>query len=297
MAALAGANLIYGAGMIESGVTFDCGQLVMDNEIARMIKHVVGGIPVSDETLAVDDIAAVGSFGDFLCLDSTLRHMRELSQPTLIDRRVREDWEERGATDLYARSLEKAARCCGSTSRSRCPRTWPRDPRHRRRDRRRRRRRLTGGSRERIYQAGRQRRRHHCPTGRATEPEVGGEDPAGDRAAAPQHARAADIEYIHEQTLRLLADVGVRPGARRAVALLRDAGALVDDETGIARLPGDIVERTLETAPKTVLLAARDRSRDALLDHTRTFVTTRRHGRDDARPPQRRAPAINGAGP
>ena len=42
--ALAGANQIYGAGMIESGVTFDLGQLVMDNEIARMIKFAVGGI-------------------------------------------------------------------------------------------------------------------------------------------------------------------------------------------------------------------------------------------------------------
>jgi trimethylamine--corrinoid protein Co-methyltransferase len=108
MAALAGANLIYGAGMIESGVAFDFGQLVMDDEFAAMIKHVVRGIPVSDETLAVNDIAGVGAFGDFLSLDGTLRHMRELSQPGLIDRRIREDWEEQGATDLYARSLEKA---------------------------------------------------------------------------------------------------------------------------------------------------------------------------------------------
>jgi len=108
MAALAGANLIYGSGMIESGVTFDCGQFVMDNEFARMIKHCVGGIAVSDETLAVDDIAAVGAFGDFLSLDATLRHMRELSQPELLDRRVREDWEERGSTDLQARCLARA---------------------------------------------------------------------------------------------------------------------------------------------------------------------------------------------
>ncbi len=108
MAALAGANLIYGAGMIESGVTFDCGQFVMDNEFARMIKHCVGGIAVSDDTLAVDDIAAVGSFGDFLSLDATLHHMRELSQPEFLDRRVREDWEERGATDLHARCLAQA---------------------------------------------------------------------------------------------------------------------------------------------------------------------------------------------
>ena len=108
MAALAGANLIYGSGMIESGVTFDCGQFVMDNEFARMIKHCVGGIAVSDETLAVDDIAAVGSFGDFLSLDATLRHMRELSQPELLDRRVREEWEDRGSSDLHARCLARA---------------------------------------------------------------------------------------------------------------------------------------------------------------------------------------------
>jgi len=108
MAALAGANLIYGSGMIESGVTFDCGQFVMDNEFARMIKHCVGGITVSDETLAVDDIAQVGAFGDFLSLDATLRHMRELSQPEFLDRRVREEWEELGSSDLHARCLAKA---------------------------------------------------------------------------------------------------------------------------------------------------------------------------------------------
>jgi trimethylamine--corrinoid protein Co-methyltransferase len=110
MAALAGTNLIYGLGMIESGVTFDYAQLVMDDEIARMVKHVVGGIRVDDEALAVDDIVAVGAFGDFLSLDATMRHMREASQPELIDRRVREDWEARGSSDLYQRSLLKARR-------------------------------------------------------------------------------------------------------------------------------------------------------------------------------------------
>jgi len=90
--------------MIESGVTFDSAQFVMDNEIARMIKNVVGGIRVDDESLAVDDIAAVGAFGDFLSLDATMRHMREQSMPTYLDRRVREDWKERGGSDLYERA-------------------------------------------------------------------------------------------------------------------------------------------------------------------------------------------------
>jgi trimethylamine--corrinoid protein Co-methyltransferase len=107
-AALAGTNLIYGLGMIESGVTFDYAQLVIDNEMARMVKHVVRGIRVDDEALAVDDIARVGSFGDFLSLPATMKHMRETSQPELMDRRVREDWEARGAGDMYARALAKA---------------------------------------------------------------------------------------------------------------------------------------------------------------------------------------------
>jgi len=106
--ALAGASIIYGAGMIESGVTFDCAQLVMDNEFAAMIKFVVNGISVNDELLMVDEIHKVGPFGDFLSLDSTYKHMREQSQPRLLDRRVREEWQSDGATDLYARSQAKA---------------------------------------------------------------------------------------------------------------------------------------------------------------------------------------------
>ena len=107
-AALAGTNLIYGLGMIESGVTFDYAQLVIDNEIARMVKQVVRGIRVDDESLAVDDIAGVGSFGDFLSLSSTMKFMRETSQPGLIDRRVREEWLERGGDDMYGRASARA---------------------------------------------------------------------------------------------------------------------------------------------------------------------------------------------
>ena len=94
--------------MIESGVSIDFGQLVLDNEIARMVKHVVGGIPVNDDTLLVDDIARVGSFGDFLSLPSTYAHMREQSQPRIMDRRVREEWQAGGSPDAHTRALAQA---------------------------------------------------------------------------------------------------------------------------------------------------------------------------------------------
>ena len=94
--------------MLEMGVTFDFGQLVMDNEFAAMIKHAVRGIPVNDETLAVDVIKEIGPFKDFLSHKHTLKHMRSQSQPVMIDRRRRSKWEQLGGTDIYQRSTEKA---------------------------------------------------------------------------------------------------------------------------------------------------------------------------------------------
>ncbi len=104
---MAGANLIYGPGMLESGITFDFAQLVLDNEFARMIKQTVRGFRVDKENLAVDVIKSVGPRKDFLAQDHTLKHMRTHSRPELIDRSGMETWQASGSTDSYQRALEK----------------------------------------------------------------------------------------------------------------------------------------------------------------------------------------------
>jgi trimethylamine--corrinoid protein Co-methyltransferase len=105
--ALAGANLIYGPGMLESGITFDFAQLVLDNEFVRMIKQVIGGFAVDDESLAVDVIKTVGPARDFLTQPHTLKHLRSHSQPEFIDRSRMEKWTAAGAVDSYRRALQK----------------------------------------------------------------------------------------------------------------------------------------------------------------------------------------------
>jgi len=100
--------MIYGLGMLESGITFDYGQLVLDCEIARMIKFTVQGIPVDDETLAVDAIKEIGPGKDFLMHPTTIKGMRNQSKPEVIDRKMREAWQTAGATSAYERALEKA---------------------------------------------------------------------------------------------------------------------------------------------------------------------------------------------
>ncbi len=99
--------MIYGPGMLESGITFDFGQLVLDCEFVRMIKHTIQGIPVNDDTLAIDPIKEIGSGGDFLMHPHTFKYMRQQSRPELIDRRVRGTWEKAGATTAYERALKK----------------------------------------------------------------------------------------------------------------------------------------------------------------------------------------------
>lgn len=95
--------------MIESGVTIDYGTLVMDNDIARICKYILRGIPTNDATLMVDEIIEVGSEEDFLSRMSTLKLMREhQSKAGNIDRRVREEWEMDGSTDMYARCTAMA---------------------------------------------------------------------------------------------------------------------------------------------------------------------------------------------
>ena len=104
LAALAGTNLIYGAGMIESGMTFDYGQMVMDADFIKMIKFAVGGIPVNDDTLSVELIKEVGQFKDYLAHENTYDHMRMYPQPRLMDRRMREDWEASGSKEYVYQS-------------------------------------------------------------------------------------------------------------------------------------------------------------------------------------------------
>jgi len=99
--------MIYGLGMLESGITFDFGQLVLDAEIARMIKHTIKGIEVNKNTLAVDVINEIGPSGNFLVHQHTLEHMRDQSQPEFIDRTMRETWEKKGSLNTYDKATAK----------------------------------------------------------------------------------------------------------------------------------------------------------------------------------------------
>ena len=114
-AAMAGSNLMYGAGMLDSGLIFSYAQLVIDNDIFKMIRKVMKGVSVSDEDLAVEVIKSVGAGGDYLMQPHTIKYMRTLpSVPNLIERGNYDRWLGRGGKDFAVRASEKAAEILAS---------------------------------------------------------------------------------------------------------------------------------------------------------------------------------------
>lgn len=95
--------------MLDLGITFDYTKLVMDNEIAYMVKHAVAGISVNEDTLAVDVIKQVGPGGEFVSQQHTFKNFKAVqSISTLIDRRNRSDWERLGAHGICEKANEIA---------------------------------------------------------------------------------------------------------------------------------------------------------------------------------------------
>jgi len=97
-------------GMLESGQTWSHEQLVIDNDIVTMVKRVIQGIDVTDDTMAVDIVKQAHKIKDFLHQRHTIQFMRRQSRPKLIDRTTRGTWEAKGGKDLTQRAREEARR-------------------------------------------------------------------------------------------------------------------------------------------------------------------------------------------
>jgi len=106
-AMLSRANLIHDVGFLEYGYTSCLEMLLMADELVAMSRFFTDGIPVNDETLALDAIDRVAR-GDansiFLMDDHTFYHYEKAQfLPHLLDRSRYDSWEQAGGTSLYQR--------------------------------------------------------------------------------------------------------------------------------------------------------------------------------------------------
>jgi trimethylamine--corrinoid protein Co-methyltransferase len=83
----------------------------------------------------------------------------------------------------------------------------------------------------------------------------------------------ADRDLIDERTLDVFEKVGVRFQSVKACKTLERAGCRVDHADGTVRIPRELVAWAVAQLRRDVSLAAREPSRDALLDGSRTYAT------------------------
>ncbi len=107
-AALIGGNMIHDVGYLEQGLTSSMDMMVASDEIIDMVKRILRGIPVTDETRALDVMDDVGPGGHFLEHDHTYdRFKNEIWRPKLIDRQNWENWTASGSKTHRQRVRER----------------------------------------------------------------------------------------------------------------------------------------------------------------------------------------------
>jgi trimethylamine--corrinoid protein Co-methyltransferase len=108
---LAGADMIAGIGLLEDCRTIWLEQMVIDDEISRIIGRMAQGIEVSEDTLAIDVVDSVGPGKDFLGQRHTVDHFRkEHFIPMVSDRSSWDSWVTRGSKSTLTRAGDEVRR-------------------------------------------------------------------------------------------------------------------------------------------------------------------------------------------
>jgi trimethylamine--corrinoid protein Co-methyltransferase len=104
---LAGADVCAFSGFIESAMNSSLEALVFADETIGHLRHIVSGIEINDETLALDLIDELKPGGNYLETEHTVEHYPEHWKPGLFVRQNWDAWSESGSKDCGARANEK----------------------------------------------------------------------------------------------------------------------------------------------------------------------------------------------
>ena len=112
LAAQAGINYITCAGTYEATLVESLELLVIDDDLIGMVKRMMDGIIVNEDTIGLDVIKKVSTSEkkgvNYLAEAHTRRFMKsELYMPKLADRSRRSSWFKKGAKDIITRAREK----------------------------------------------------------------------------------------------------------------------------------------------------------------------------------------------
>jgi trimethylamine--corrinoid protein Co-methyltransferase len=108
LTSLAGMTMCQSLGTLSWGQYGSPEMAVMCDEMVHMIRRVLAGIAVNDDTLALEVTREVGHGGNFLRHDHTVRFFRqELFFPNLFRRQTIEEWQAAGGKMIHEVAHER----------------------------------------------------------------------------------------------------------------------------------------------------------------------------------------------
>jgi len=111
MAALAGVNMVSGAGMMDFESCQSYEKLVIDAEIIGMAKRLVAGVEARDEPIALGLIRELGHRADYLGQLHTAKWFSEEQYipSSVIDRGSLDGWKKKGSKTAWERAQDRVA--------------------------------------------------------------------------------------------------------------------------------------------------------------------------------------------
>jgi len=104
---LTGANIVHDIGFMDAGLQGSLQLMVIADDMLGWIRAATAGVPVTDETLALDVVEELGPDGDYLSHDHTYRHFKDAYYSKLADRQIFSAWEADGSTTMAERAAQK----------------------------------------------------------------------------------------------------------------------------------------------------------------------------------------------
>jgi trimethylamine--corrinoid protein Co-methyltransferase len=116
--ALAGIDLVSGAGMLDSLRCQSAEKLVIDAEAIASALRLVRGIALPEGSLGLDSIREAGFAGRFLELPETRRRFREEQHlpSAVVDRGSLRAWLQGGGDDMFARARSRVDALLGGAA-------------------------------------------------------------------------------------------------------------------------------------------------------------------------------------
>ena len=109
MAYMSGADFTFGTGLLDGSRILCQENMVIDDEVFGMVKRILRGVDMSDESIAKELIMKMGFEGNYLFDPHTRAHVRELWQPRLSETGSFEAWQAAGSKSTVEKAQEKVA--------------------------------------------------------------------------------------------------------------------------------------------------------------------------------------------